>query len=272
LSFTDYIKKMLTGQLRSNSHSADQTASQTPSGAIEKTGPTLLAIDTASTSLSTAVLINGVVKGELYEDMERGQAENLMGFITESLSQASITFDEVDGIAVTVGPGAFTGMRIGLATARALGLARKIPVVGVSSLEAVAYGVSERDQQGRNILVALDSKRNEIFAQAFDGKKRPLSAPECVAPRQALMMAPPGDTLLAGDATPRLLTAAAHAPDAFYDCTAPGLPRAGNVARIAAARWGTDENLPPVPMYLRAPDARRIEDQGPAKNRQADEG
>jgi tRNA threonylcarbamoyladenosine biosynthesis protein TsaB len=258
LSFTDYIKKMLTGQLRNNPHSADQIAPQTSSGAIEKTGPTLLAIDTASTSLSTAVLVNGEVKGELYEDMERGQAENLMRFIAESLDQAGITFDEVDGVAVTVGPGAFTGMRIGLATARALGLARKIPVVGVSSLEAVAYGVSERDQQGRNILVALDSKRNEIFAQAFDGKKRPLSAPECVAPRQALMMAPPGDTLL---------TAAAHAPDAFYDCTAPGLPRAGNVARIAAARWGTDENLPPVPMYLRAPDARRIEDQGPAKNK-----
>ena len=266
MSFTDYIKKMLTGQSRS-SDSAELSASQTASSKTEKSGPTILAIDTASTSLSTAVLINGEVKGELYEDMERGQAEHLMSFIAQSLEIAGIGFDEVDGIAVTVGPGAFTGMRIGLSTARALGLARKIPVVGVSSLEAVAYGVSERDQQGRNILVALDSKRNEIFAQAFDGKKRPLSAPECVAPRQALMIAPPGDTLLAGDATPRLLTAAAHAPDAFYDTTAPGLPRAGNVARIAVSRWESGENLAPVPMYLRAPDAKRIEDQGPKKDK-----
>ncbi|NIZ00825.1 tRNA (adenosine(37)-N6)-threonylcarbamoyltransferase complex dimerization subunit type 1 TsaB [Thalassospira lucentensis] len=266
MSFTDYIKKMLTGQSRS-SDSADQSASQTTSQLKEKTSPTLLAIDTASTSLSTAVLINGEVKGELFENMERGQAEHLMGFIAKSLEEAGIEFDAVDGIAVTVGPGAFTGMRIGLATARALGLTRKIPVVGVSSLEAVAYGVSERDQQGRNILVALDSKRNEIFAQAFDGKKRPLSAPECLAPRQALMMAPPGDTLLAGDATPRLLTAAAHAPDAFYDCTAHSLPRAGNVALIAASRWESGDNLAPVPMYLRAPDARRIEDQGPQKKK-----
>lgn len=266
MSFTDYIKKMLTGQSRS-SDSAEQAASQTSSRPAEKSGPTLLAIDTASTSLSTAVLINGEVKGELYEDMERGQAENLMGFIAKSLELAGIDFDQIDGIAVTVGPGAFTGMRIGLATARGLGLARKIPVVGVSSLEAVVYGVSERDQQGRNILVALDSKRNEIFAQAFDGRKKPLSDPACLAPRQALMMAPPGDTLLAGDATPRLLTAAANAPDAFYDCTAPGLPRAGNVARIAAERWESGGNLPPVPLYLRAPDARRIEDQGPRKKK-----
>lgn len=266
MSFTDYIKKMLTGQSRS-SDSADLNASQTASAKTEKSGPTILAIDTASTSLSTAVLIDGEVKGELYEDMERGQAEHLMGFIAKSLELAKVDFADLDGIAVTVGPGAFTGMRIGLSTARALGLARKIPVVGVSSLEAVVYGVSERDQQGRNILVALDSKRNEIFAQAFDGKKRPLSTAECVAPRQALMMAPPGDTLLAGDATPRLLTAAAHAPDAFYDCTAPGLPRAGNVARIAAERWESGENLAPVPLYLRAPDARRIEDQGPKKKK-----
>ncbi|WP_417827298.1 tRNA (adenosine(37)-N6)-threonylcarbamoyltransferase complex dimerization subunit type 1 TsaB [Thalassospira sp.] len=266
MSFTDYIKKMLSGQSRASDR-ADHKPSNAASPKAENAGPTILAIDTASTSLSTAVLINGEVKGELYEDMERGQAEHLMGFIAKTLESAKVSFDDLDGIAVTVGPGAFTGMRIGLSTARALGLARKIPVVGVSSLEAVAYGVSERDQQGRNILVALDSKRNEIFAQAFDGKKRPLSTPECVAPRQALMMAPPGDTLLAGDATPRLLTAAAHAPDTFYDCTAPGLPRAGNVARIAAERWESGENLAPVPLYLRAPDAKRIEDQGPRKKK-----
>ena len=266
MSFTDYIKKMLTGQSRTTD-GADHNPSDATKTKSEKSGPTILAIDTASTSLSTAVLINGEVKGELYEDMERGQAEHLMGFIAKTLEIAKVDFADLDGISVTVGPGAFTGMRIGLSTARALGLVRKIPVVGVSSLEAVAYGVSERDQQGRNILVALDSKRNEIFAQAFDGKKRPLSTAECVAPRQALMMAPPGDTLLAGDATPRLLTAAAHAPDAFYDCTAPGLPRAGNVARIAAERWESGENLAPVPLYLRAPDARRIEDQGPQKRK-----
>ena len=266
MSFTDYIKKMLTGQSHS-SDSAEHATSQTALPKAAKTGPTILAIDTASTSMSTAVLINGEVKGELYEDMDRGQAEHLMSFIAQSLEAAGIGIDEVDGIAVTVGPGAFTGMRIGLSTARALGLARKITVAGVSSLEAVAYGVSERDQQGRNILVALDSKRSEVFAQAFDARKKPLSTAECVAPRQALMMAPPGDTLLAGDAKPRLLTAAAHAPDAFYDCSAPGLPRAGNVARIAAERWESGENLPPVPMYLRAPDARRIEDQGPQKKK-----
>lgn len=266
MTFTDYIKKMLTGQMFKSSHSADQDASQIGDGA-HKAGPTILAIDTASTSLATAVLVNGDIKGELYQDMDRGQAENLLPFIIESLQKANLGFEDIDGIAVTVGPGAFTGMRIGLSTARGLGLARKIPVVGVSSLEAVAFGVSERDQQGRNILVALDSKRNEIFAQAFDGAKKPISAPECLAPRQALMLAPPGPTILVGDATARLLTAAAHAPDDFYAGTAPGLPRAGNVARIASARWETGENLPPVPLYLRAPDAKRIEDQGPAIKR-----
>ncbi|HAY49238.1 MAG TPA: tRNA (adenosine(37)-N6)-threonylcarbamoyltransferase complex dimerization subunit type 1 TsaB, partial [Thalassospira sp.] len=107
MSFTDYIKKMLTGQSRS-SDSAENDASQTSSPDAQKSGPTILAIDTASTSLSTAVLINGVVKGELYEDMERGQAEHLIGFIGETLDKAGVTFDDIDGIAVTVGPGAFT--------------------------------------------------------------------------------------------------------------------------------------------------------------------
>ncbi len=80
MSFTDYIKKMLTGQSRS-SDSADHAASQTASQLAEKSGPTLLAIDTASTSLTTAVLINGEVKGELFANMARGQAEHQMSFI-----------------------------------------------------------------------------------------------------------------------------------------------------------------------------------------------
>jgi tRNA threonylcarbamoyladenosine biosynthesis protein TsaB len=263
LTFTDYITKMLTGQMVNASHNADRDAVQIPDprdGAQKPFGPTLLAIDTASTSLATAVLVNGEVKGELFENMERGQAESLLPFIMQSLREADLDFADIDGIAVTVGPGAFTGMRIGLSTARGLGLARKIPVLGVSSLEAVAYGVSERDHQGRNILVALDSKRNEIFAQAFDARKNPISPPECLGPRQALMLAPPGPTILVGDATVRLLTAAANGGGDFFAGTAPGLPRAGNVARIAAQRWEKGESLAPVPLYLRAPDAKRMDE------------
>ena len=263
MTFTDYITKMLTGQMVNASHSADRDAVQTPDhdeGTQKPFGPTLLAIDTASTSLATAVLVNGEVKGELFENMERGQAESLLPFIMQSLREADLDFADIDGIAVTVGPGAFTGMRIGLSTARGLGLARKIPVLGVSSLEAVAYGVSERDHQGRNILVALDSKRNEIFAQAFDARKNPISPPECLGPRQALMLAPPGPTILVGDATARLLTAAANGGGDFFAGTAPGLPRAGNVARIAAQRWKKCESLAPVPLYLRAPDAKRMDE------------
>ncbi|WP_339780579.1 tRNA (adenosine(37)-N6)-threonylcarbamoyltransferase complex dimerization subunit type 1 TsaB [uncultured Thalassospira sp.] len=263
MTFTDYITKMLTGQMVNASHNADRDAAQTPDhdkGTQKPFGPTLLAIDTASTSLATAVLVNGEVKGELFENMERGQAESLLPFIMQSLREAELDFADIDGIAVTVGPGAFTGMRIGLSTARGLGLARKIPVLGVSSLEAVAYGVSERDHQGRNILVALDSKRNEIFAQAFDARKNPISPPECLGPRQALMLAPPGPTILVGDATARLLTAAANGGGDFFAGTAPGLPRAGNVARIAAQRWEKGESLAPVPLYLRAPDAKRMDE------------
>ncbi|RCK53899.1 hypothetical protein TH25_00550 [Thalassospira profundimaris] len=262
MTFTDYIKKMLTGEMIKSSHSADHDTAQTGSEEMAQTpaGPTLLAIDTASTSLATAVLVNGEVRGELFEKMERGQAESLLPFIMKSLREAGVEFADIDGIAVTVGPGAFTGMRIGLATARGLGLARKIPVVGVSSLEAVAYGVEERDHQGRNILVALDSKRTEIFAQAFDAKKNPISAAECVGPRQALLLPPPGPTLLVGDGAARLLTPATHSGGDFFAGTAPGLPRAGNVARIAAERWDNGKNLPPVPLYLRAPDAKRMDE------------
>ena len=217
----------------------------------------LLGFDTASHICSVAVWHKGEVEGEIRRPMQRGQAEALMPFIEESLSRAGLSLAALDGIVTTCGPGSFTGIRVGLATARALGLARSLPVCGISSLKAVAAGVSERDHQGRNILVALDSKRVEVFAQIFSAALEPLTEPLCVPARHLIALSPPGPVVLAGNAEARIMSALATAPFDCFKSSAPGNPDAGIMLGHAAPIWASGDLPPPEPLYLRAPDARR---------------
>lgn len=99
----------------------------------------VLAIDTALDACSVAVARDGVVLAELSESMNRGQAERLAPMVREAASAAGIAFSQLDRVAVTKGPGSFTGVRVGLSFARALALSLDIPCIGVSTLEALAF-------------------------------------------------------------------------------------------------------------------------------------
>src|SRR3954469_5612836 len=101
----------------------------------------ILALDTAGAACSVAVLRGVVVAASRSEPMARGHSEALMPMIRAAMRDAALEFDALDLIAATVGPGAFTGIRIGLAAARGLALAAGKPAVGVTSFEAVAEGV-----------------------------------------------------------------------------------------------------------------------------------
>ncbi len=124
----------------------------------------LLALDTSENMVSLALLDEDRVWSYLQEDMERGHAERLMPMIAQLLDSAKITFKEIDGIAVTVGPGSFTGVRVGLAAARAFGLALKIPVYGVTCFEGAIFGVH------KPAAVVLDTKREDYYVQFFDAE------------------------------------------------------------------------------------------------------
>jgi len=201
----------------------------------------VLAIDTCLFACSVAVVDGERVLSRRVEPMSRGHQERLAPLAQEAMVESGLRFDQLDRIGVTVGPGSFTGLRVGLAFAKGLGAALSIPVVGVGSLEALA------EPERGDVLAVLDAKRGQVYLQAFSSGA-PVSAPDALpvelAAARVAEFAPDiligtGAVLLAG------LRPGARIVEA--DTTDPVA-----VARLAAARTP----VPPRPLYLRAPDAK----------------
>ncbi|WP_029010882.1 tRNA (adenosine(37)-N6)-threonylcarbamoyltransferase complex dimerization subunit type 1 TsaB [Azospirillum halopraeferens] len=219
----------------------------------------ILGLDTATSGCSAALWDDGRVTARRADPKARGQAEALVPMVQAVLDDAGAGFDGLDRIAVTVGPGAFTGLRIALAAARGFALAAGVPVVGITTFEAVARGVPAAERAGRFLLVAVDSRRTEPFLQLFDADLCPVGEP--VAPDPAAVPAwlaagpASGQPLtVAGDGAPALAGLPADRPDTRF-ATGPGLPDATFVAMRAAELVAEGaEGLPPRPLYLRAPD------------------
>ena len=133
----------------------------------------LLGFDTATTTCSAALWATGEVRACRQVALPGKHAEALVPMLREVAAEAGTTLDAMEAFAVTVGPGSFTGIRIGLATARGLALARGRPLVGLTTLEVLAAGVPEHEREGP-ILVALDAGRGRLYAQVFDRTLRPL--------------------------------------------------------------------------------------------------
>lgn len=201
----------------------------------------VLAIDTAGTSCSAALYDanRDIVLGAAGEDIGRGHAERLMEFVDGALEAAGLDLPAVDRIAVTIGPGSFTGIRVGVAAARGLALALGVPAVGVSTLSALAAG-----RKGP-LLVAIDAKRDEVYWQAFaaDGNEATPPAIATVEEARAIAQAHDGD--IAGSASALLREGAAAETDGVDIVT---------IARLGA-RLDPQNHLP-KPLYLRGPDAK----------------
>ena len=130
----------------------------------------ILALDTATSACSVAIRVDGETVSSALEEMSRGQSEVLMPMLMGVLQQAKLNVRDVDLIAVTRGPGAFTGLRIGLATARGLALASGVACCGITTTEAIADAAYDTISPNKTLLVALDSKRADIYVQVFGGK------------------------------------------------------------------------------------------------------
>lgn len=213
----------------------------------------ILAIDSACSSCSVAVLDNGAIRASAFEEMARGQAARLVPMIDDVLARAGFRAMEMDAFAVTVGPGAFTGIRIGLATARGLGLASGAPVVGITTTEAIAAAAGN---EGQPTLAVVETKRADIYAQYFsaDGSSAPVACPLDHLP--ALVGGK--SVLLCGDGhlRARPVLEAAGIECRMHD--GPGQPQAEWVARLAQGRIDDEGaavfDVPPAPLYLRPPD------------------
>jgi tRNA threonylcarbamoyladenosine biosynthesis protein TsaB len=213
----------------------------------------LLAFDSSGSGCSAAVLMGERLLAEESAPMVRGQAEHLVPMIARVMAAARLGFGELDLIAVTLGPGAFTGVRIGIATAQGLALATGSPALGLGSFEAVAAAVPAALVEERSLLVAIESRREELYLQAFGQGRAPLGEGALVPADRWREIAPPGPLVLAGDAAGRL-GAALDRPDAVI-APGPGTIDAAALARLAAERWrGGFRTARLEPCYLHAPD------------------
>lgn len=213
----------------------------------------VLAIDTALAACSAAVLdteYGGIVASESVP-MLRGHAEALLPLVEQVMDAAGVAFSSLDRIAVTVGPGSFTGLRVGVSAARGIALAASKPAVGVTTLAAFA-APAQIEMPILPVLAAVDARHAQVYAQAF-GESVTAAEPRITSLREALELAPAGPLRIAGNAAAQLAASwptDRPPPASVADMPAPDIEwvaRLGVVAEVAA---------PPKPLYLRAPDAR----------------
>lgn len=207
----------------------------------------ILALDTCLSACSVAVLDAERVLARRVEPMLRGHQERLAPLTAEVMAEAGIAFDKLERVGVTVGPGSFTGLRVGLAFAKGLGAALGVPVVGVGVLEALAAPLAG---DPGTIFTVLEAKRGQVYLQAFGGGQA-LMAPDGLAIETAVArlaeLAGSGPVTLVGTGIAHLAEAAPRARIIEVDHADPVA-----VARLAASKPA----IPPRPLYLRAPDAK----------------
>lgn len=220
----------------------------------------VLALDTCLASCSAALVDDGVVLAWRQEPMRRGHAERIVPMVQDVMADAGADWRSLDLIAVTVGPGSFTGVRVGLAAARGFALVAGRPLAGVTTLEALAAEVQDRRLAGRALKVVLDARRGQLYVQDFLAPLQK-AGPPVLADRLTVAQ-PQGPCLVIGDGAGAL----ADTVGIETDDTAL-LPDARAVALCAARRHAQGGvALPatmPEPIYLRAADARRPEDVAP---------
>ncbi len=215
----------------------------------------ILAIDTSCGAASVAVAESGQAEplAVVSRVMDRGHAEALAPMVEEAASSVEGGLASLDRIAVTTGPGSFTGIRVGLALARAMGLALGVPVVGVSTLAALAAPLLSDPRPGV-IAAAIDARHGSAYFQLFEPSGRPLGPPRCDTLRECVRGIGDGPALISGNAA-ALLANEAHRAGLPYDLSAAtGAPDIIAVARMGLA---LDPAANPArPLYVKPPDAR----------------
>ena len=215
----------------------------------------VLAIDTALAACAAAVLDTSYdsIVARAVVPMVRGHAEALMPLLKRVMEEGGLGFADIDRIAVTTGPGSFTGLRVGIAAARAIALAAERPAFGVSTLEAYAAPHLAGDDK-IPVIAAIDARHEHVYLQVFGIGGRTATRPRLASLSDAVGAAANGAC--------RIVGSAARAVAARLSATDPGpalveerdAPDIAWVARLGAIAAETES--PPKPQYLRAPDAQ----------------
>jgi tRNA threonylcarbamoyladenosine biosynthesis protein TsaB len=216
----------------------------------------ILAFDACFGGCSVAVSRDGVCLASDAVAPAPGKADLLVQLIASTLQQAQLTVSDIDRIAVTLGPGGFTGVRVGVAAARALALAAGTPVVATTSLHVMAAEASAivaGQLAGRALIVAVDAHRGELYVQSFDDQGAPVTATHAVAVGDAAWLPADRPLLVVGSGAAFLVDAAqARGLDARV-----GLPTLLPSAQYLSQLATQLAPMPVVsPLYLRPPDAK----------------
>jgi len=215
----------------------------------------ILAIDTALDACAAAVLDSetGTLVAQESLPMKRGHAEALMPLIARTMQAAELPFPALDRIAVTVGPGSFTGLRVGISAARGLALAASKPVVGLTTLSAYAAAVVSASETAP-VMSAIDARHDHVYVQIVAGDGSELLRPQVLSVDEAIAACQFGAPHLVGNAAGILADRWPKDRPAPVAVDAEAAPDIAWVAWLGAA---ADPQIAPArPFYLRAPDAK----------------
>ncbi|HAW33744.1 MAG TPA: tRNA (adenosine(37)-N6)-threonylcarbamoyltransferase complex dimerization subunit type 1 TsaB [Alphaproteobacteria bacterium] len=202
----------------------------------------ILAIDCAHGDCSAALGDGDEIVSEIDEQMERGQAERLIPMVRDVLKKAGASFADVDAVAVTTGPGSFTGVRVGLAAADGIALAAGLPMIGVSVLDVLAWKASRRFPETGKLCLILETKRDDYYVQCFENGA-PTTEAAALTAAEIKPFVESGH-VCAGNGVDRYAGENGGVPVCPVK-----MPTAGDVALFAASKQPRDAF--PAPLYLR---------------------
>lgn len=223
----------------------------------------LLALDTATSAVSVAVARDGEVLAAIRVRGDRRHAEQLTPAIQRCFADTGVRPRDLAAVAVGVGPGLFTGLRVGVTAAKVIAFAQRIPVIGVSSLELVAWPLRHAS---RTVVAALDARRREVFWAAYrpvPGGMQRVAGPAVTRPEElvAELVARDEEVLAAGDGTRvyrEVLAGYDHAEFAGPGFDAPAVEALVDLATARFAREEFENAAALVPTYLRRADAEEF--------------
>ena len=229
-----------------------------------------LAIDSSSSLCSVAIMSNGIISNKVKAHMERGHGTAIMPMIQKAVYESNFSLSDFTGIAVTIGPGSFTGLRIAIAAAKGLAITHTIPLMGISCFEAVAQRINHADRALSYdlLLIALHSKREDLYIECRDSLNKKVIPGEAINSNAFFvklkkLIDKRTNIRVIGDGGTQLLE---HTPIDIYDNFLPVNERdkkpldATDVARCAYneasnARKNTQKDTPSLRIdYLHSPD------------------
>lgn len=209
-----------------------------------------LAIDTATCFCAAAIYDADAdhITSRVEEDIGRGHAERLMDVIAHVMDRGGVGFDRLEAIAVTIGPGSFTGIRVGVAAARGFGFALDVPVMGTTTLESLAVQAFVENPSADEVLAVVTGGRGELFCQRFGPNATPNAEPFAVNEAEVSASMASGVDLIVGNAAQLIAGRLDGPPPIALDRPV------GDI--LAVARAAHRFRRGPAPLYLRSADAK----------------